>query len=388
MDAEGPFDHLWSNARLATFDPAVSAPYGLREGWALGVRGETIAAILPPDSEPIRRHRGEVTDCRGRLITPGLIDCHTHIVYGGSRAAEWEMRLAGVPYAEIARRGGGILSTVRATRAMTEDDLVAAALPRLQALVQEGVTCVEIKSGYGLTTDDELKMLRAARRLGKLAGVEVSATLLAAHAVPPEFAGRADDYVSLIVEEMIPSTAHHQLAEAVDVFCESIAFSVPQCDRIFAAAKKHNLGVKGHVEQLSNSHGAELIARYGGWSADHLEYLDEAGVADAGESRHCRGALAWRVLLPSREAEAAGGQAPRRWRADGCCHRPEPRHVSVRIASTGHEHGVRALRPHARGSARRRHSRSGQGTRPRRSAWDAGSRQVRRFPGLGCRSSG
>jgi imidazolonepropionase len=277
---------------LAAFDPAIRAPYGLREGWAIGIRGETIAAILPPDSKPVRRHRGEITDCRGRLITPGLIDCHTHLVHGGSRAAEWEMRLAGMPYTEIARRGGGILSTVRATRAMTEDELVAAALPRLQALVREGVTCIEIKSGYGLTTADELKMLRAARRLSERAHVDISGTLLAAHAVPPEFAGRTDDYVSLIVEEMIPTVARDNLAEAVDVFCESIAFSVPQCERIFAAAKMHNLAIKGHVEQLSNSHGAELIARCGGWSADHLEYLDEAGVAALAKA----GTVA--VLLP------------------------------------------------------------------------------------------
>ena len=278
MDTTAGFDRLWTNAKLATFDPAVPHAYGLRDGWALATRADRIAAILAPDAPEVRSFRGPVTDCAGKWVTPGFIDCHTHLVWAGSRAGEWEMRLAGVPYAEIAKSGGGILSTVRVTRCAWEDELVAASLPRMSALAWEGVTCVEIKSGYGLTTGDELKMLRAARRVAAERGVEVSTTLLAAHAVPPEFAGRADDYVSLICDEMIPAAAGEKLADAVDVFCESIAFTVPQCDRIFAAAKAHGLAVKGHVEQLTNSHGAELVARHGGWSADHLEYLDQAGV--------------------------------------------------------------------------------------------------------------
>lgn len=273
------FDHLWTNARVATFDPRVRAPYGMLESHALATSGESVAAILPTDAPVLGEYNGPVTDCRGGLVTPGLIDCHTHLVWGGSRAADWEARLAGVPYTEIARRGGGILSTMRATRALSEDELFETALPRIRALVDEGVTCVEIKSGYGLTLDDELKMLRVAQRLGERANVEVSQTLLAAHAVPPEFAGRADDYVSFIVDEIIPAVARERLAEAVDVFCESIAFTPAQCARIFAAAKEFGIAIKGHVEQLSNSHGAELVARYGGWSADHLEYLDAAGVA-------------------------------------------------------------------------------------------------------------
>jgi imidazolonepropionase len=219
-----------------------------------------------------------IHDVSGKWITPGLIDCHTHLVFGGNRVLEWEQRLAGVSYAEIARRGGGILNSVRATRGMTEDELVAAALPRARALVSEGVTCLEIKSGYGLTVEDELKMLRAARRVGNAVGVEVSPTLLAAHAVPPEFAGRAEEYVDLSIREMIPRAAREGLAEAVDVFCEKIAFTVEQSERIWAAAKEHGLAVKGHVEQLSNQHGAERLAALGAWSADHLEYLDEAGV--------------------------------------------------------------------------------------------------------------
>ena len=274
--------HLWTNARLATFDPRVPAPYGLLEGYALAVEGERIAAVLPMDAHAVRDFAGEVTDCRGMLVTPGFIDCHTHLVWGGSRAADWEARLAGVPYTEIAKRGGGILSSVRATRAMSEDELLRVAVPRIHALAEEGVTCVEIKSGYGLTLEDELKMLRVARRLSELAPhlcIEVSPTLLAAHAVPPEFAGRADDYVSLICDAIIPAVALEQLAEAVDVFCESIAFTSAQCDRIFTAAKASGLAVKGHVEQLTNSHGAELVAKHGGWSADHLESLDDAGIA-------------------------------------------------------------------------------------------------------------
>ena len=278
-------DQLWVNARL--WGP----PRDGVDRWAVAVRGDRIAAVLPADSPEVTRFPGPVHDCGGKWVTPGFIDCHTHLVWGGSRAAEWEMRLSGVPYAEIARRGGGILSTVRATRAMTEDELFAAAVPRLRALMAEGVTCVEIKSGYGLTTADELKMLRVARRLGEFP-VEVSPTLLAAHAVPPEFAGRADDYVSLVVEEIIPAAAAGKLAEAVDVFCEHIAFSVGQCARIFEAARRHGLAIKGHVEQLSNLGGAELIARHHGWSADHLEYLDSPGVAGMARA----GTVA--VLLP------------------------------------------------------------------------------------------
>lgn len=285
-------DALWVNAKIATFDPAVNAPYGLRDGWALAIRDEKIAAILPPDAPEVRPFHGPVHDCGGKWITPGFIDCHTHLVWAGSRAAEWEMRLNGVSYADIARQGGGILSTMNALRAATEDELVAGAIPRLRAITAEGVTCVEIKSGYGLTTADELKMLRAAKRVAAEVGVELSATLLAAHVVPPEFAGRADDYISLICEEMIPAVAREKLAEAVDVFCESIAFSVAQCDRVFTAAKQHGLAVKGHIEQLTNMHGGELIARHGGWSADHGEYLDDASVAAMAKA----GTVA--VLLP------------------------------------------------------------------------------------------
>jgi imidazolonepropionase len=270
--------HLWVNAKLATFDPAIQHPYGLREGWAIATQGDRIAAIVPSDSPVVRSFPGIITDVGGRWITPGLVDCHTHLVYGGTRALDWEKRLGGVPYAEIARQGGGILSTVRVTRALSEDELVSASIPRLRALIEEGVTCVEIKSGYGLTMPDELKMLRVAHRLSELFPVEISPTLLAAHAVPPEFAGRPDDYVDLIIEQIIPTVAQERLAEAVDVFCETIAFSHEQCDRIFTAARAHGLAVKGHVEQLTNQRSAELVAQHRGWSCDHLEYVDEDGI--------------------------------------------------------------------------------------------------------------
>lgn len=291
MDIRQP-DQVWINARLATFDPAVKATYGELVDHVLAVQRKTITAIIPKNHFDLSTFSGPVHDAGGRWITPGFIDCHTHLVYGGNRANEWEMRLSGVPYAEIAKGGGGILNSVRATRAMSNDDLFSASIARLNALMAEGVTCLEIKSGYGLTVDDELKMLAVARRLGEERVVEISPTLLAAHAVPPEFTGRADDYVDLIINEMIPAVAEKRLAEAVDAFCEHIAFSPDQCDRVWAAGKKHGLAVKGHVEQLSNSHGAERLARHRPWSADHLEYVDDAGVAALAES----GAVA--VLLP------------------------------------------------------------------------------------------
>lgn len=284
-------ERIWINASLATLDAAVATSYGTLTNHAIGVAEEGIALIRPMVDVDLAGFKGHVFDARGRWITPGLIDCHTHLIWGGSRAREWEMRLAGLPYAEIARKGGGILSTVKATRALTEVQLVEAAIPRLRALLAEGLTCVEIKSGYGLSVADEIKMLRVARQLGEAYAMEISPTLLAAHAVPPEYAGRADDYVSLVIEEMLPAAADG-LAEAVDVFCEHIAFSPAQCERIFQAAKSRKLAVKGHVEQLSNQHGAELLARYGAWSADHLEYLEDAGIAALARS----GTVA--VLLP------------------------------------------------------------------------------------------
>ncbi|MCG2685659.1 MAG: imidazolonepropionase [Planctomycetales bacterium] len=283
---------VWINARPATIDPAVAAPYGELAEHAIGVRDGKIATIVPISELPEDLGPAEVIDARGAWITPGLVDCHTHLVYGGNRSREIELRRSGVSYEEIARQGGGILSTVRATRAMSESQLLDASLPRLTALADEGVTTVEIKSGYGLTPADELKMLRVARRMAEHVPINITTTLLAAHALPPEFQGRADDYVALVCDEIIPAAAAEGLADAVDVFCERIAFSTAQCERVFEAARRHGLPVKGHVEQLSNLGGARLAARFAALSVDHLEYLGAADVqalADSGTTA---------VLLP------------------------------------------------------------------------------------------
>lgn len=268
----------WINADLATMDPAVGRPYGVLERHALRVANGRIAAIRPM-AEWRAEPGEEVVDCDGRWITPGLIDCHTHLVWGGNRADEFERRLAGVSYAEIAAAGGGIVATVRATRAASQEELAEAGARRLAPLLGEGLTTVEIKSGYGLTLADELKQLRAARRVASLVPVNVTSTLLAAHAVPPEFAGRADDYVAHVCDTIMPAAAEERLADAVDVFCEHLAFSPAQCERVFVRAGELGLPVKGHMEQLSNLGGSRLAAAHKALSVDHIEYLDEAGVA-------------------------------------------------------------------------------------------------------------
>jgi imidazolonepropionase len=250
--------------------------YGLIPDAALLIEGDTIVWIGPRSQAP----KAQTLDCQGKLLTPGLIDAHTHLVFAGNRAAEFELRLQGASYEEIARQGGGILSTVTATRAATEDDLIAGSLPRLDAMIATGTTTVEIKSGYGLTIDDELKMLRAARRLGQMRPVTVTTTHLAAHAIPPEFKGNPDAYIE---EVAIPSlrAAHAQgLIDAVDAFCETIAFTPAQVDRLFTAARALGLRVKLHAEQLTDQGGAQLAARHAALSADHLEHLSPEGVAD------------------------------------------------------------------------------------------------------------
>ena len=270
-------DTLLTNARLATFSQAAGG-IGLIEGGALAIRGGRIAYAGARSGLPEALSRGaDVVDCGGRLVTPGLIDCHTHLVYAGSRAREFEQRLAGASYEEIARAGGGIVSSVRAFREASEDALVGQSLPRLDALIAEGATTVEVKSGYGLDLDNERKALRAARRLGKERPVGVRTSFLGAHALPPEYAGRKAEFVRAVAGEMLPRIAEERLADAVDGFCEGIAFSPEEIETVFRAAERHGLPVKLHADQLSNLHGAELAARHGALSADHLEYTDEAG---------------------------------------------------------------------------------------------------------------
>ena len=271
-------DRLWRNARLATM-VGTAGGLGIVPNGALAVRNGRIAYAGPQSGLPADlRHASEVIDCEGRWITPGLIDCHTHLVHAGDRAREFELRLEGASYEEIARAGGGITSSVTNLRAASEDELVRQAFPRLDALINEGLTTIEIKSGYGLSLAHERKSLRAARRLGEERRVSVRSTFLGAHAMPPESAGDADAYIDTVVRDMLPALAAQGLVDAVDGFCEGIGFSPAQITRVFDAAKRLGLPVKLHADQLSNLHGAALAARFGALSADHLEHTDESGV--------------------------------------------------------------------------------------------------------------
>lgn len=271
-------DRLWKGARLATL--AVGRPgLGIVEDGIVAAAGGRIVYAGAAVDAPAGLDAAEIVACDGRWITPGLIDCHTHLIHGGDRAHEFELRLAGASYEEVARAGGGIVSTMRATRAAGEDDLVASALPRLDALLAEGVTTVEVKSGYGLDLANELKSLRAARRLGTERPVSVAVTFLGAHALPPEANGDKDGYIDQVCAEILPAVVRDGLADAVDGFCEGIAFSPDQIARLFEAARAAGLPVKLHADQLSDLGGAALAARFGALSADHVEYTGEAGAA-------------------------------------------------------------------------------------------------------------
>jgi imidazolonepropionase len=283
-------DRVWTNARIATLAPDQPGLGEIERGLVAALGGRILYAG-PADAAPAFE-AVESVDCEGRWVTPGLIDPHTHLVYAGSRAAEFEQRLAGASYEAIARAGGGILSSMKAVRAASQAELVDESLPRLDALIAEGVTTVEIKSGYGLSLEDELKSLRAARALGGARSVTVTTTLLAAHALPPEHAADPDGYIDLVCDVILPAAAEAGLADAVDAFCEGIGFSPAQVRRVFAAARKLGMPVKLHAEQLSNLHGAALAAEFGALSADHLEHLDADGVAAMARS----GTVA--VLLP------------------------------------------------------------------------------------------
>jgi imidazolonepropionase len=297
-------DTVWLNARLATLAPT-QLGLGIIESGAIAAHDGRIVFAGPEDELPSgARAAKRLVDCEGRWITPALIDCHTHLVYGGDRAHEFELRLAGATYEEIAREGGGILSTVRATRAASEDELIRSALRRLDALIAEGVGTVEVKSGYGLDLETERKSLRVARQLAEQRNVTVRATLLGAHALPPEFADKRDAYVAYVADTMIPTLAGEGLIDAVDGFCERIAFTPEEIARVFVAAKDAGLPIKLHADQLSNSGGASLAAEFGALSADHLEYADEDGIAAMASA----GVVA--VLLPGAYYMLRERQAP------------------------------------------------------------------------------
>ncbi|WP_244642471.1 imidazolonepropionase [Phyllobacterium sp. 628] len=292
---------ILSGLRIATLEDT-GAAYGLIDAGAIGIEGDRIAWVgetIPEDWNDV-----ETQDFGGRLATPALIDCHTHLVFGGNRAREFEMRLEGASYEEIARAGGGIVSSVKATNGLSEDELVVQSLPRLDTLLAEGISTVEIKSGYGLNIEAELNMLRVARRLGTLRPVRIRTSYLAAHAVPPEYRGRADDYIAEIVLPGLEAAHAEGLVDAVDGFCEGIAFSPAQIARVFDKAKALGIPVKLHAEQLSNLGGAKLAASYGALSADHLEYLDE----DGAKAMAAAGTVA--VLLPGAFYALREEQAP------------------------------------------------------------------------------
>ena len=283
--------YIFSNARIATLDEN-SEGLGLIDNAALAVTDGKIAYVGPESALPNAFSGLDKLDCNNRLITPGLIDCHTHLIHAGNRAHEFELRLQGASYEEVARAGGGIVSSVKNLRAASEDDLVRETLPRLDALIAEGVTTVEVKSGYGLDMENEAKSLRAARRLGKERDVAIRTSFLGAHALPPEMNGDKATYIDRVINDMLPAIAAENLADAVDGFCEGIAFLPDEIARVFDAAKVHGLPVKLHADQLSNLHGAKLAASYNALSADHLEYTDAEGAAAMAKA----GTVA--VLLP------------------------------------------------------------------------------------------
>jgi imidazolonepropionase len=285
------WDRLLTDCRIATMTAAPGNPLGIIENGAIGIQDGRIVRV-GTRTEMAGNRAGEVLPLGGAWVTPGLIDCHTHLIFGGNRADEHAMRRAGATYEEIAKAGGGIASTVKRTREASEAELLASAAMRLDTLMKGGVTTVEIKSGYGLDVDNELRMLRCAKALAASEAVRIVPTLLALHALPADWKERRIGYVSMIVDELIPAAAEAGLADAVDAFCEGIAFTPEEVERVFKAAEEHGLRVKLHAEQLSNQHGAALAAKYKALSADHLEHLDEAGA----EAMAAAGTVA--VLLP------------------------------------------------------------------------------------------
>lgn len=286
-------DLVICDVNLATMDPECSAPYGMIEHGAIMIKNGTISWIGKQSDLPeFDALSTPVHNAKGAWLTPGLIDCHTHVLFAGNRATEFEQRLQGVSYQQIAQQGGGIASTVRATREADRETLFVNAKTRLNSLLKEGVTTVESKTGYGLDTENELKLLEVNQLLSEHHPVDIHSTFLGAHALPPEYKDRGDEYIDLVCNDMLPRVAEQKLASAVDVFCENVGFSYEQTRRVFETATQLGLKVKCHAEQLSNQKGTELVAEFSGLSADHIEYLDEAGVKAMAEA----GTTA--VLLP------------------------------------------------------------------------------------------
>lgn len=283
---------VWRHLRLVPELAVPDVPLAAGAWAAVVVEGGMLRWVGPQGAVPAAYAALPQFDGGGALATPGLVDCHTHLVYGGQRANEFAMRLAGASYEEVAKAGGGIVSSVNATRAASEDELFELAKPRLQALLDEGVCAIEIKSGYGLALAHERKQLRVARRLGEALGVTVRTTFLGAHALPPEFAGRSQDYIDLVCNEMLPALAQEGLVDAVDVFCERIAFTLAETEQVFRAALQLGIPVKLHAEQISDMGGSQLAARYGALSCDHIEHLSQAGI----DAMKASGTVA--VLLP------------------------------------------------------------------------------------------
>ncbi|HEY6644391.1 imidazolonepropionase [Povalibacter sp.] len=278
VPTQQPNERVWRNARLATMARG-TAGIGIIENGAVVSRDGTLVFVGSEKDLPSCTHsEREEIDCEGRWITPGLVDCHTHLVHAGNRAHEFELRLRGATYQEIAAAGGGIISTLRSTRTASKEQLIDASLPRLDALIGEGVTTIEIKSGYGLDLATERRLLEAAQELSRIRPIHVHKTFLGAHAVPPEMAGRADAYIELLTQEMLPTLAAENLIDSVDGFCEHIAFTPAQIERVFATAASLGLRVRLHADQLSNLAGARLAATHHALSADHLEFSDESSI--------------------------------------------------------------------------------------------------------------
>ncbi len=377
---------LIRNATLATC--AEGRPYGLIPKGAVALAGNRIAWVGSKRDVPATLPKTcAVNEVNYALVTPGLIDCHTHLVWAGSRYKEFEQRLQGASYEDIARAGGGIANTVTATRAASEADLLTGALARAGKYVAEGVTTMEVKSGYGLDKDNELKILRVARTLGKRLSINVRTTLLAAHALPPEYNGRPDDYIQYVCDEILPAAVAEGLADAVDAYCDTVGFTAAQVERVFVKAKELGLGVKLHAEQFSNQQGAALAAKYKALSADHLEHLDKDGVLAMAASRTVAVLLPGCVHLPARDEAPAHRAAAREPRADRHRERPEPRQFSARLAPAQHDARLHAVRPHDRGGAARRDTQRRARIGPAQGARQHRARQDRRHRHLERRAS-